>query len=309
MLVIILVCISMYLNVSQCMTAYFYLSLSIVYQTQKKLNYSSLHTLYLDGLLTSIMTTIEQLIQETNYIDYDSLKLITLVNQFNGISIIFFVDALDKQTIYSNKDGIKLFYKIWKVKSQFRLQQVPQSLIRLYRAIGYYYNVVTKVPTHSFEAAEYGSNFSFKRVSIISDLCIQYAQLLFKYGDNKKSRATKQFAINILKNWNKNNNLNQLSILDQELFYIFMANLLYQMSFEYAIKKDSNKVIMFCKQASSYIKLSNWNPSQCNIDADLIKYNQLSKFNSLSTIELIHLNEFEMGSAFQLTYKKIHEET
>ena len=231
---------------------------------------------------------IHRLIRKANGRKYDDYNLITLIHRYKGVKKIYWIDATNTQTIYCDEDGIALFHKTWDPKSQFDIKQIPKELVTLYTSIGYYHNVITKLPSDSFEAAEYGSNFSFQKVSIMSNLCLKFAKQLHQYKENKMSRETKQYAIKLLNNWEKNNKLNDLTNSDQHLFYMLMANLLHQMSLEYAINNKLDKALIFCKQASSYINLSNWNPSSKEL-TDLIKYNRLSKFNALSPIQLIHL--------------------
>ena len=115
------------------------------------------------------------------------------------------------------------------------------------------------------------------------------------------SIKTKQFAIKLLNNWRQCNHFKQLTKNQKHLFYMCMANLLQQMSLEYALDQNWDKVLVFCKQASSYINMTNWKPSSSDA-INMIPFNRLSKFTSLSTLQLLHQNEFAIGSAFSILY-------
>ena len=207
----------------------------------------------------------------------------------------------DKRIIYGDKCAFTVIsHSSIQYQTSFELKLIPTKFESLYKAVTYYHNVITKLSNDSFESAELGSKLSFAQVMVRSDLCLKYSKELHQHQYNKMSIETKQFAIKLLKNWNQNNDLNKFGNSDKDYFYLVMANLLHQMSFQYAKEAKMDKALLFCKQASSYINLSNCIPSTDL--KHLVKYNQLSKFNSLSTMELIHINEFEIGNAFTILY-------
>ena len=132
---------------------------------------------------------IQQLIHTANYIKHDQQKLFTIVHKYKRIQQIYWIDASNTDTIYSDKQGIALFDKIWsRNSSTINLKQIPSELTLLYASLSYYYNVITKLPADSFESAEYGSNFSFGKASIITDLCMKYGAQLYKYKQNRQRK-------------------------------------------------------------------------------------------------------------------------
>ena len=201
------------------------------------------------------ITEINRIIQESRnkheYCQYNDHKLKPL--RSNGH--IFWIDINDGISIYCDEEASAIFEKEIGLHSPFTIKTLPQDIIKLHNAINHFHLIVKKFPSHSSSAADFGNKLSFKVALLIGTICEVHGQELSNFKETNMAIKTQGYGLNVLVNWKKFHDFNQLNKTEQEEYKLMMAKALYKMAIYNASLSNWAKTLCYCKDALTFTDL------------------------------------------------------
>lgn len=201
--------------------------------------------------ITAINALINESRNKQQYCQYNQYRLKPVVYQGH----IFWININDGMSIYCEKEAISIIEKEIGLNSPFRIKVIPQDFVEIHNAIHYFEFIVQKFPSYSSKAAEFGKKLSFPVAMTIATICHIHAQKLSDFKETTIAIKTQQYGINVLRNWERCNDLNGLSKEKKEEYKSMMANSLYQMAIYHAYLSNLEKTLVYCKDALTFTDL------------------------------------------------------